>query len=170
MRENYRNCFRRFAIGNRSHNIRLLILLCAFVAGITITTLAVFAFNKETMVTAGIGQPRTEAGPSMPVRSSVAQTISPNMKVAVVTIRPTGFEPSEITKPNKPFLLAVENRSGLQTVQLRIDAVGGNRISDVQMPIKKHDLSQPLNLPPGQYVLTEAYHPEWRCAITVEAK
>lgn len=89
------------------------------------------------------------------------------IEAEVITIRPTGFEPREITRPEGLFLLAVENRSGLQTVQLRLDSAAGARVRDVQMPRSKHDWSEGFDLPPGTYVLTEAYHPEWLCSITI---
>jgi hypothetical protein len=69
-------------------------------------------------------------------------------------------------------VLAVENRSGLQAVQLRLDRVAGAgvRLRDVQMPRAKHDWKDALDLTPGSYALTEANHPEWVCNITITSK
>jgi len=86
----------------------------------------------------------------------------------VITIRPTGFEPREITRPKGLFLLAVENRSGLRTIQLRIDRLAGDRLREMQMPRNKHDWREGFDLPPGKYILSEAFHPEWTCSITIE--
>ena len=95
---------------------------------------------------------------------------SENVEAEVITIRPTGFEPQEITRPKGLFLLAVENRSGLQTIQLRLDREAGARIRDPQFPRNKHDWKDRLDLPPGRYILSEAYHPLWSCVLTVTAK
>lgn len=102
--------------------------------------------------------------------ATAAQQVQ-RVEAEVITIRPIGFEPREITRPKGLFLLAVENRSGLQTVQLRLDReVGGPRLRDVQMPRNRHDWKDAFDLTPGRYVLTEAYHPEWICSITITSK
>lgn len=95
---------------------------------------------------------------------------SERLEAEVITIRPTGFEPSEITRPIGPFVLAIENRSGLQAMQLRLDRVGVARLLDFEMPRPKHDWNNRLDLPPGRYVLSDAYHPDWACSITITAK
>lgn len=41
-----------------------------------------------------------------------------HLQAEIVTITPTGFEPSEITRPQGRFILAVDNRSGLNEVHL----------------------------------------------------
>ena len=134
------------------------------------TTFAVRAFNKEMSMPPASAPARVSAAGPLPARAAAAQPPASAVKAAVVTVRPNGFEPSEITEPKGLFVLAVENRSGLQTIQLRLDAVTGNRINDRPIPRNKHDLAQALDLPPGQYVLSEAYHPDWRCTITITAK
>lgn len=109
---------------------------------------------------------------SEPIAKGATPTLQPtqHIEAEVITIRSTGFEPSEITRPKGPFVLAIENRSGLQAMQLRLDSVGVARLLDFQMPKTKHDWNDRLDLPPGKYVLSDAYHPDWACSITITAK
>lgn len=87
----------------------------------------------------------------------------------LVTILPTGFEPKTLTRPMGKFFLFVDNRSGLDSVTVRLDPVTGNRLVDVTTPRAKLDSVHFLDLTPGTYKLTEAAHPQWLCTITVTA-
>lgn len=120
-----------------------------------LTAFAVRAYNKG----AG-GRPPSVAAPSAQINTQT--------EVAVVTLRPTGFERTEIMRPRGMFWLVVENRSGLQTIDLRINSADSSLQNIQKMARKNHDWQQALDLRPGQYVLTEAYHPEWSCTITIE--
>jgi hypothetical protein len=81
----------------------------------------------------------------------------------------TGFEPKEINRPKGQFLLVVHNRSGVEEVNLRLDHEAGNRLHEVRVGRDRLDWRAPLDLHPGQYVLTEAGHPGWICRINVTA-
>ena len=85
----------------------------------------------------------------------------------VVSLTPHGFEPKEITRPHKQFALIVENRSGLASVDFRLDREQGNNVRQAHATREQSKWSDVLDLPPGQYVLSEAAHPAWVCRITV---
>jgi hypothetical protein len=85
----------------------------------------------------------------------------------LITIGPGGFEPSEISRPTGRFFLAIENRSGLDSVTLRIDRVGGNRLKEAAVSGGQLDWIDVLDLTPGDYIVTEGDHPNWVCHITV---
>jgi hypothetical protein len=85
----------------------------------------------------------------------------------VITIRPSGFEPSEITRPAGRFILVVNNRSWLEETDLRLEREGGNRVREVRSRRNKPDWREVVDLPPGQYVLREANNPGWACRITI---
>ncbi len=89
------------------------------------------------------------------------------MEVELVTVRPHGFVPAEITRPRGRFLLAVNDRSGLEEVDVRLFREAGGVEREVKVNRKKPDWRELVNLPPGRYVLTEAAHPEWGCRITI---
>ena len=84
-----------------------------------------------------------------------------------MTVRATGFDPPAITRPQGPFVLEVDNRSGLAAVSLRLDGEAGGRLKEVRVPRSRLDWRGLLDLPPGRYVLTEAEHPDWRFVLSV---
>ncbi|MFY9570201.1 MAG: hypothetical protein WAV20_02210 [Blastocatellia bacterium] len=92
------------------------------------------------------------------------------IQVETITIRRTGIEPTEITRPAGRFLLAVYKRSGQDEVSLRLDRIGGNRLRDVRVARETLDWRTVEDLNPGNYVLTEANHPGWACRITITPK
>jgi hypothetical protein len=89
----------------------------------------------------------------------------------LITLRPFGFEPAEINRPAGEVVFAINKRSLLQDVSLTLSRVQGARLTDKvkDVGLRKGQLNwiERFNLPPGDYVLTEARHPEWKCAITL---
>ncbi len=88
----------------------------------------------------------------------------------IVTLKPTGFEPAELTRPRGMFLLIVDNRSNNPDLLFRLDGENGKREHEQQTRKGgRLDWNKPLDLPPGRYLLTETNHPEWVCKITITA-
>jgi hypothetical protein len=87
--------------------------------------------------------------------------------VELITIGPAGFEPAEISRADGQFLLAVENRSGLEDLELHVSKRHGERLRETRFSGRLLDWRGVLSLPPGEYVITEANHPDWRCRITI---
>jgi hypothetical protein len=108
----------------------------------------------------------SKAAPA-PSVSIPASTQPAQIEAEVITILPSGFQPAQITRPAGKFLLAVENRSGLKSIDFQLDAQSGGRIIQVSRTWERADWSDVVNPPPGTYVLTEANHPTWRCVITI---
>ena len=80
-----------------------------------------------------------------------------------------GFQPAEITRPAGKFLLGVTNRTGLPELSLVLinesrRSVDGKRLG------REMSWRRVLDLPPGQYGLSEAGHPNWVCRITITAR
>lgn len=87
--------------------------------------------------------------------------------VAVIAIGRFGFEPAEIILPNQRCFLVVRNRTGLEPVTLEITRkAGGKIITERHSKSKKH-WEKMLDLTPGDYLLTVAEMPDWKCKITV---
>ena len=87
-----------------------------------------------------------------------------------VTLKPTGFEPAELTRSRGPFLLMVDNRSNNPDLLFLLDGESGKREHVQQTRTGgKLDWNKVLDLPPGRYLLTEADHPNWVCQITITA-
>ena len=113
----------------------------------------------------------TKDATAKPSKVEAAQT--PNNKAKervegeIIAISPHGFEPAEITRVHKHFVLVIDNRSGLAEVNLRLDRDRGNRLREVRVPREKRHWSDDLDLAPGRYLLSEANHPNWSCHITI---
>lgn len=90
-----------------------------------------------------------------------------SVRVISVTLRPTGFEPSEVSVPAGKYLLVVNNRTGLEQFTPRLEREGQGAAHEVRALRHKRAWKNALHLKPGQYVLAEADQPEWVCRITV---
>lgn len=92
------------------------------------------------------------------------------VETEIITLRPEGFEPASITRPQGTFILLLDNRSGLAEIQVNLDVERGSRMRQVSLARENSDWSDGLDLPPGSYLLTEAAHPEWSCKLTITPK
>jgi len=87
--------------------------------------------------------------------------------MALITIRPAGFDPVEVTPPSSRFLLAVDNKSGLERLTLRLTTVKGDWVRDIQLSPQQPKWREKITLAAGNYLMTEANHPNWRCRLTI---
>ena len=98
------------------------------------------------------------------------ETRDDGIEAEIVTVRPTGFEPAAITRPQGEFLLVINNRSGLEEVKWRLDRETGGNLREVRIRDGKLRSGDFEDLPPGRYVLTEANHPDWICSLTITSR
>ena len=127
-----------------------------------------------------MGARRTSAPPVMVFPKVVKRAPAPSLpqrtrpiadfESELITITPHGFEPREITRPLGPFLLMVDNRSGVAATALALTSEAGQRACEMRVPREEPNWSDVVNLLPGHYVLTEADHPRWSCRITITAQ
>jgi hypothetical protein len=168
----------------RGSSVKKRLVLCACVfACCIVSVLGVRAYNSKGPAP---NRPldynlRAPAPDSSPIKSAtVAENHSPVARVTqqvpikpkltdsvLVTITPGGFNTAQITSPAIPFFLLIENCSGLSEVSLRLDRVAGSRLRQVMVGREQPDWADLLDLTPGDYVLSEANHPDWICHITV---
>ncbi|HWS56062.1 MAG TPA: hypothetical protein VN228_18120 [Pyrinomonadaceae bacterium] len=87
----------------------------------------------------------------------------------LVTVTPTGFEPAEISRPAGRFILAVENRSGLEAVKLVLRDEAGQELLRQRVERERLDWSGTLDLAAGSYLLAEDGHAGWACRLTLTA-
>jgi hypothetical protein len=90
-----------------------------------------------------------------------------NAKVLLLTIRPTGFQPQEVSIPTGKYLVVVRNHTGLEQFSIRVERGNGAKLYDVRLRRYQREWRQFVQLAPDNYVITEANHPEWVCRITV---
>lgn len=112
---------------------------------------------------------RTTKGAIAPgmVANHIAQDERDNLEIELITLRPEGFEPSQITRPKGPFVLLVDDRSGKEGSSLRLQRVKGEHLREININRKKSEWYDLVNLPPGDYVLSDAESPDRRCQITL---
>lgn len=150
-----------------------------FLTAIVSVVLAFGATNPNPEMQSSF-TPTTDTVPSIPVKesaltsfvttsSAVAEGEADDARVALLTIRPTGFDPKEITMPAGKYLVVVRNRTGLDQFSVRLERSNGARLYDVRLPRYKREWKQFLHLVPDTYVITETNHPDWVCRITVSA-
>lgn len=130
--------------------------LCAIVIGVSL--LFVTYARTETKSS----QPDTKANL---VQSDKAHGPS---EVEIITVRPEGFEPKEMTRPPGPFFLIIDNKSGFDEIDISLDAETGQKVHAEKLPKNRGKSKQRIVLTPGTYVLREANNPEWGCRITVQ--
>jgi len=92
------------------------------------------------------------------------------LEAEIVTATPTGFEPSEISRPPGRFLLAVDNRSGLGDLDLYLERQAGGRVNVALSRKGRLAWRQVVDLPPGHYILRAANDESWQCNITLSPR
>jgi len=87
-------------------------------------------------------------------------------EVELITLRPAGFEPTELTRAKGPFVLFVDDRSGKEKTSLELKRMNGERLRAISLQRKKSEWNDVVDLPPGTYVLQDG-NSESRCQITI---
>ena len=100
--------------------------------------------------------------------SSAPEKTDRPFEVEVVTITPDGFEPQQIVRPPGPFLLAVTNRSGLDSLDVQLATEERGKLREKSLPLTTPRWREVMNLRPGRYVITEANHPEWTFSLIIQ--
>lgn len=129
------------------------------------------AFGAFGFVRGGANRPlvsKSEQSPPVASATMMSQGNSSSTRLDAehVTLRATGFEPKEFTRPAGRFLLAVDNVTGMGEMSFRLLHHSGTRLRD--FPAKgRFRLRKVVDLPPGRYALVATNHPEWICRITI---
>jgi len=151
------------------------ITLTAAITGLVIcicaTLILVAAVRRSTAQSDTSAGRRVTAPQSKPAKKDHGESA----EMVQITVLPTGFEPSEIEYPSKPFLFAVDNQSGLEDLDLQLvsqdsDGKSHEHIRDFKMSLKAKSNREMTFLRPGLYVLKEANHPEWSCLFKISEK
>lgn len=100
--------------------------------------------------------------------SSAQQRQKPErLETELITLQPSGFEPNEIRRPQSAFILGVDNRSGVEAVELQFMRADGQRLNALQTPKRRVSWREVVDLAPGEYLLSVANQPEWTCRVTI---
>jgi hypothetical protein len=133
------------------------------VTAITLIVLTVLAVSARSWLpAAATNEPLVSAA------APASPTTAP-LEAELIVLRPSGFEPVEITRPAGEFLLTFHNRSGLEEVNLLINLESGATLREERIPLERPNWRRVVAIPPGRYVITEANHPDWVCRVTITA-
>jgi hypothetical protein len=143
----------------------LLIAALVLVIGLTASAMAWLAPANKVLPSALTIKAEASSSAS-PQQSLEAQEDEQVAKALLLTIRPAGFEPAEVTLPADSYLLVVQNRSGLRGVTLRLDEESRGRLLEMSLKARL-DWRRRVNLRPGNYTISSADNPEWLCHVTV---
>ena len=111
---------------------------------------------------------RTDAPPTEAAAMDQGQQAP--VQAELITITPTGFEPAELTRPKGKFLLALDNRSGLDEVEFYFERETGGRVNVPLSRSGKLAWRDIVDLPPGTYILRATNDQSWRCRLTITAQ
>jgi hypothetical protein len=131
--------------------------------------LIVLLFISATLILARFKVPeeRSSTQEQAGTPSSAQDPRKEQLEAELVTITPTGFEPGEITRPQGRFLFAIDNRSGLEDVQMYLERETGARVNSSLTRTRKLAWRDVMDLPPGTYILRATFDESWRCRITI---
>lgn len=141
--------------------VRLALLVVAIV-GLSMIVLGVRARLKTQV----IGEASTPAKIPEPI---AVQSKSPATRIQshVITLRPGGFDPPEVIWQKGQFFLMINNRSNVNEITLLLERQSGGRVKEIKSRMRKERSAGVFDLPPGDYLLTEANHPQWICRIKI---
>lgn len=153
---------------NTKAKTRLRIWGIALILPVTITAAATIRHRSKaaTIAPTDASQLHKQSGLRARLTLDTQQNVD---QVELITLRPYGCEPSAITFHPRPFILAIDNRSGAIDLMVHIISDSGGSVLDQPLTAMVHDSSNVLNLPPGTYHLTEDHFAGWTCTITVSA-
>lgn len=104
-------------------------------------------------------------------KAAVAVQQEEKIESELVTVSRFGFMPLSINRPAKDFVMTIVNRTADTELNLTLNRIVGNsptdKVIDVNLKRGRGNWYANFNLPPGEYELSEASHPEWRCKITL---
>jgi len=136
-------------------------------------TLPAFIILSATAAATGIGiKHKWFKGTSAnTANSAVAFQQQEKIESELITVSRFGFVPLAISRPAKDFVMTIVNRTADPQLNLTLNRAVGNRptekVIDINLKRGRGSWNAHFNLPPGEYELSEASHPEWRCKITI---
>ena len=88
-------------------------------------------------------------------------------EIELITLRPAGFEPAQVTRPKGSFVLFIDDRSGRENSSLIFQPVNGGQRRAIGLERKRSEWNDVVDLTPGTYVLQDVNNSELRCQITI---
>ena len=105
--------------------------------------------------------------PSDQIENSLQSGPEKRLPAHVLTLNVDGFEPAEVIWEKKESLLIIDNRTPISELTFQLAKIHGARVKEIKLKTRKQRSAGVLDLPPGQYVLSEVNHTDWICHITI---
>ncbi|HZI86642.1 MAG TPA: hypothetical protein VFD48_07390 [Pyrinomonadaceae bacterium] len=102
-----------------------------------------------------------------PVKAGRVESVVQEPDEVVLTLKPEGFIPAEVTRVPGRFQLSVDNRSEVEQLTLHFKGADGTLLREIRILRGGSDWSELFDLAPGDYTLFEANHANWVCAFTI---
>ena len=106
-------------------------------------------------------------GTSRPTEVTI-QRSSSDLEVELITLRPSGCEPAEITRSRGAFVLFVDDRTGRESSTLSLVNTNGDRMKEARTTKKRSEWHDLIDLTPGVYLLVDAANSQTSCRITIQ--
>jgi hypothetical protein len=132
------------------------------------TLLFVFSAGTAMSRASKAGTPDTTSfsRESQQTSASTAARVKEKIGSESIAITRYGFEPREISRVGGRFFLSVENNSGVSPLVLRVTAQTGRALKEFTLTRDQLDWADEVNLPEGQYTVTEVNR-GWTCRLTI---
>jgi hypothetical protein len=145
---------------------KALLLITAFILGslLTITVAGGFSAKSRRHVV----HP-SQLSQDTPPEATGTPASSP-IKGVLFTIRSGGIEPAEVELTEGRYVIAVDNRSGIDEVRLAINRGGAGRLKEAKLTRKQPGWRNVFDLKPGRYTVIKINSPESFAQITVKPK
>jgi|SRR5215217_2878184 len=108
------------------------------------------------------GPANSKKGPTL-----TSGTVTAKLEVELITLQTSGFEPTEIVRSKGPFVLLIDDRSRKENSSFSLQSLKGESVRDINTKRVRSEWHDVINLPPGDYVLTNPANPDSRCQITI---
>jgi hypothetical protein len=167
---------------NNPSRSRRLIASSVVIAAVVLIGFATLAYNKPATPIAikEAARPAAFIPRSGRAAGVAVQADTPRVEVEVVVLTPEGFQPAGIMRGLGPFILQVDNRTGIEQIEFTILQQGGNidgptgggsgggMIASATIGGGQIDWNSEYDLASGTYVLGVTGHPEWVCPIIID--
>ncbi|MBP6823107.1 MAG: hypothetical protein KA368_16275 [Acidobacteria bacterium] len=145
--------------------------LAVCLVSVVIATEIIFPHpTAETTVRGGSSNASAEVTSTKLIEGVTAQQ-QEQIESELITVSRFGFMPLAIKRSAKDFVMTIVNRTADPELNLTLNRTVGNRPTDKVIDVKlkkgRGSWNAHFNLPPGDYELSEASHPEWKCTITL---
>lgn len=138
---------------NRIQLVVPCLIMCAVVSTLAVKAQTWFALTTRS---------------NLLIKAQAAST--PPVKAIYFRITSKGIEPSELKLSPGRYLVAVDNDSGFNTVDLKIDKEAGPRLGTAQFPAGQRKWRGFVEFTPGKIIFSEPGNPKRGCQITITEK